>query len=275
MLAWAHNLQHWWHRRKHGELPHVRAILERRSLDSVFQPMVDLRTGAIIGHEALSRTPAGSADLPFDSLLGAAKEQRCQSQLELACLDYAIGHWLAGWGKGKLFSNISAKTLVQLHQSHEMDSLLQVLRQHKVQPTRLGLDISGYSRMLKIELLVDAIEPLRAAGITIALDDFKATHNSMGVWSKVRPDIVKLSSRWTRNLPTDPGINLAIGSLVRTAKKLNCALLAKSVESENELRAMRQLGVGLAQGHFLGHPAADPVMSLNLRAYAALAVATH
>ena len=250
-------------------------MLEKKSLDSVFQPMVDLRSGAIVGHEALVRAPRSLGDLPFSSLLGAAKEQHCQKQLELSCLEYAIERWLAERPKGQLFVNISAQTLVQLHESNAIDSLLLVLRKHKMQSKRMGLDITGYTRIPHLNTLVDALRLLRAAGLEIALDDFKASDSSMQVWTKVLPNMVKMAPRWTHEIDRNTENSRAVASLVRLTKNHDCLLLAKSVESESELRAMRHLGVDLAQGYFLGSPAADPITALNLRARAVLTAATH
>jgi len=270
MRQWTQNLQHWWQGRQSGNLLHVKSVLQKKSLGTVFQPIVDLRSGVLVGHEALMRASRALGELSFDSLLEAAKAQQCQRQLEFACLDYAIGQWLGDRPKGKLFCNISAETLVQLQEAGAIDTLLQLLRKHKMQPARMGLDISGYGRIVQLDPLVDALRPLRAAGMVIALDDFKASDSSMRAWTVILPDVVKMASRWTRNIDSDPENTRAVSSLVRLTQKHDCLLVAKAVESEAELRAMCKLGVNLAQGYFLGSPARDLASSLNLRARAVL-----
>jgi EAL domain-containing protein (putative c-di-GMP-specific phosphodiesterase class I) len=236
--------------------------------------MVELHNGAVFGHEAFVRAPRSLGELSFDHLLGAAREQHCQKQLELACLDYALEYWLADRPKGFVFGNISAQTLVQLHESAGIDALLQILRKHRVQPNRMGLDISGYTRIPRLDVLVAALQPLRVAGMQIALDDFKASESSMQAWAKVQPHIVKMAPRWTRNIDDDPENARVVTSLVRLSRGHNSLLLAKSVESEAELRVMRELGVNLAQGYFLGSPSLDLVTTVNLRARAVLSVAS-
>jgi EAL domain-containing protein (putative c-di-GMP-specific phosphodiesterase class I) len=274
MALWTQNLHQWWLSRRSNEALQVGTLLKQRSLGSVFQPMVELRSGVVYGHEAFVRAPRSMGELSYDNLLGAAKTQSCQNQLELACLDYAVEHWLVDRPKGLLFANISAETLEQLHTSTSVDTLLAVLRKHKVQPNRMGLDISGYTRISRLDVLVDALRPLRATGMQIALDDFKATNSSMQVWEKVQPHIVKMAPQWTRNIDTDPENARMVTRLVRLSKNHNSALLAKSVESESELRVMRELGVDLAQGYFLGSPSLDLVTTVNLRARAVLGVAS-
>lgn len=266
---WTQNIQHWWRARQNPDgdgAPRVSELLDSRSLATVFQPMVDLRTGSVVGHEALIRTPRSVGDWSYEDLLAAAKEQHFQKQFELGCLELAIEHFLADQPKGQLFVNISAYTLVQLHESGGIDTLLQVLRKHKLQPKRMGLDITGYTRIPSITTLVEAVQPLRAAGMAIALDDFKVSDNSMRVWTKLLPSIVKVAARWTRNVDTVTENSAMFNSLVRLTQNHDCVLLAKSVETEAELRTLRKLGVDLAQGYFLGSPAQDPISSLNLRA---------
>ncbi len=273
MRLWTQNIQHWWHARQNpasSNSPRVSALLDAKSLVTVFQPMVDLRTGAVVGHEALIRTPRTVGEWSYEELLLAAKEQHYQKQFELGCVEFAIEHFLADQPKGQLFVNISAYTLVQLQESGGTDAFLQLLRKHKLQPKRMGLDITGYTRIPSITTLVEAVQPLRAAGMAIALDDFKVSENSMRVWNKLLPSIVKMSSRWTRNVDTVKENSAMVASLVRLTQNHDCMLLAKSVESEAELRALRKLGVDLAQGFFLGSPAQDPISSLNLRARAVL-----
>ncbi len=270
MRVWTQNLQHWWHVRKGSGLPHVRTMLRQKNLGSVFQPMVELRNGSIIGHEALVRVPRSVAELSFDGLMGAAQAQRCQKQLEIACFEQVMECWLAERGKGKLFVNLSAQTLVQLHGSQAVDSLLELLRKHKIQPARLGLDITGYTRISSVSVLVDALRPLREAGCAVALDDFKGSDSSMRVWSKVLPNVIKMSPRWTRGIDDSADNRKVVASLVRLTKNHGSQLVAKSVETESELQTLRGLGVGLAQGYFLGSPCEEPTTVLNRRAHAAL-----
>lgn len=273
MHRWTQNLQRWWHARRGDGHLRVGTLLEKRSLGLVFQPMVELRSGNVLAHEALIRTPRSAGDLDFGGLMQAAKTQCCQMQLELACLDQAIECWLAERGKGLLFVNISASTLIELDEANAVDSLLAVLRKHKLQPKRLGLDITGYTRLARPGALAPALRHLRHAGITIALDDFKASDSSMQVWTEVLPHIVKLSPRWTRAVQHDADNCRALAKLAELTRKHHSMLLAKSVESETELRTLRALGVDLAQGYFLGSPSQEPINSLNLRARAVLEVA--
>jgi len=241
-------------------------LVAERALEPLYQPMVDLRSGVILAHEALMRAPRSLGEGGIDAVLDAAKQERCLRQFELACFELAITQWMALGGKGQLFVNFTAQTLVQLQESDATGMLLHLMRKHHMSPRRLGLDLSGYTRISQLDVLVEGLRPLRDAGVQIALDNFKASETSMKVWAKVLPNVLRMAPRWTHNIAIDPEQSRIVRSMVRLTRNHNALLVAKAVETEAELQMLASLGVDMAQGFFLGSPATEPVRSLNLRA---------
>ncbi len=266
MSDWLSKVQGWFGAGKASSTLRVMNLLAERALEPVYQPMIDLRSGVILGQEALVRAPRKMAETSFEALLEAAHQERCLKNFELACLELAMERWMAQNGKGQLFVNFSAQTLVQLQESDAAGMLLHLMRKHQISPRRMGLDLAGYTRIPQLDVLVEALRPLRDAGVTIALDNFKASESSMKAWAKVLPNVVKMAPRWTHNIAVDVEQSRVVRSMVRLTRNHNALLVAKSVESELELRTMKNLGVDMAQGFFLGSPAAEPVRTLNLRA---------
>ncbi|MDH4450450.1 MAG: EAL domain-containing protein [Rhodoferax sp.] len=249
----------------------LRELLAERSLEQVYQPVVDLTTGAIVGQEALVRTPRKLAQTNFDALLEAAHLEQCLDDLELACFELAIDQWMTHKGKGLLFVNVSAQTLMQLQAVHANDKLMKLLAKYGMSAAQLGLDLSGYSHLDQLDALVKALQPLRQAGVTIALDNFDAHASSMEAWARILPDIVKLSPRWTHNIAHNHEQRRVVLSMVHLAQRHRMRLVVKSVETDAELLHMKTLGVGFAQGFFLGGPSDAPLLSLNPRACDVLA----
>lgn len=250
----------------------VMNLLAQQALEPMFQPLVDVRSGVILGHEALVRVRRALADMSSEALLQAAQQEQCLKSVELACLELAMQRWGAQYGKGQLFVNFSAQTLVRLHASDSVGLLLELMQKHNMPARRMGVDVSGYTRIPRLEMLAEALRPLRDAGVGVALDNFKPSENGMRAWSVVLPHVVKMASRWTRRIAVDEEQSRVMRSMVRMARNHNALLLAKSVESEAELRKLKSLGVDMAQGFFLGSPATEPVHSLNLRAWDVLQV---
>lgn len=241
-------------------------LLAQRALRVVFQPLVDVRSGVIVGHEALARAPLTQPDFSVEHMLQASQEEHCQKNFELACLEQALTGWTRGEGRGQLFVNVSAATLVQLYGADLGGLLLERMRKYSVPARRVGLDVTDYGLLTDFAPLVAALKPLRAAGVLVALDDFKPSDRGMQAWARVLPNVVKLAPRWTHNLATEPQQAKTVESMVRLTRKHDSLLVAKAVESEDTLRAVASLGVHWAQGYFLGSPDSTPCRQLNLRA---------
>ena len=236
----------------------------------VFQPVVDFHSATVIGHKALIRESLKMLEPAFDRLLAAAQAQRRQQQFERGCLELAIRQWCREKPKGLLFATMSARSLLQMHESDGPDALLKLLEKHQLDPERMGLDITDYSRIADTKSLADCLRPLRTEGMVIALDDFKPSDSSMRVWGQLLPSLVKMAPRWTRNIEHNIEHQRMVRSLSRLTKNHDALLLAKSVESEADYRAMHRLGVDLGQGYFLGRPAPEFVRTLNVRASTAM-----
>lgn len=261
-----HTLRAWWLRRSAPSAPRVMPLLTDRALRAVFQPLVDVRSGVIVGHEALARAPLARPELTIERLLQASHEEHCQRNFELACAEQAFESWMAQGARGQLFVNLSAATLIQLYVSDLGGLLLERMRQYAVPVRRVGLDLMDYNHLADLDVLVAALKPLRAAGVGVALDDFKPSDSGMQAWAKVLPSVVKLAPRWTRNLATESQQAKTVESLVRLTRKHDSLLLAKCIESEDALRAAARLGVNWVQGYFLGSPDNIPCSQLNVRA---------
>jgi EAL domain-containing protein (putative c-di-GMP-specific phosphodiesterase class I) len=236
----------------------------------VFQPVVDFHSAAVVGHKALIRESIKILEPAFDRLLAAAQARHREQQFERGCLELAIRQWCHGKPKGLLFATMSANSLLQMHASEGIDALLKLLEKHQLNPERMGLEITGYSRIGDTKSLADCLRPLRTQGMVIALDDFKPSDSSMRVWGQLLPSMVKMAPRWTRHIEHNLDHQKIVRSLVRMTNKHNAMLVAKAVETEAEFRTLHQLGVGLGQGYFLGRPAPEFVRTLNVRASTAM-----
>lgn len=250
--------------------PSVLPVLTERvapdELVCAYQPVVHLGSGTISGHEALVRKIRSETLGNARELLDAVRDVRLQRDFELACVERAM----AGWGypvrHGHLFINITAKTLVNLEVQAEAGRLIKAIQRYGVPPARLVLEITGHGRFNMVHELVQTTNKLRALGVSLAMDDVKGSEGSLTMWKKLSPDVVKLDQRLTQGVAGDEARSKAIRALVAKAANFGCTLVAKGVESAQDLRALRELGVDFAQGYFLGSPDVAPAETLNLRA---------
>lgn len=261
-----HTLYEWWRLRRAAPPVGVMPLLASRSLRAVFQPLVDLQCGTIVGHEALARAPFTQSNLTVERMLQVSRGEHCLKNFELACVDLAFEHWGNSGADGQLFVNLSAVTLVLLHSSDLSGLILERMRKNGISARRVGVDVTDYSMVPDLDVLAAALKPLRAAGVAVALDDFKPSDRGMQAWGKVLPNAVKLAPRWTCNLAVESRQARMVESLLRLMRRHDSVVVVKAVESEDTLRAAAQLGVHWAQGYFLGCPDSAPCQQLNLRA---------
>jgi EAL domain-containing protein (putative c-di-GMP-specific phosphodiesterase class I)/DNA-binding response OmpR family regulator len=217
-------------------------VIDDHAFAPVYQPIVDLATGATVGHEALTRFVDGErpdrrfADATLVGLGGA---------LELACLRAAI-EGARGLPDGQWLSvNVSPSVVID---SPELAGIL-----------------ASTDRPLVLELTehvqIDDYSTLRAAlsalggSIRFAIDDTGAGFANFRPIVELHPDFVKLDIGLIRAIDSDPARQAFVSGMDYFATRAGCALIAEGVETDGERDMLRTLAVPLAQGYLLGRPA--------------------
>lgn len=263
-------LQRLYHRRVVSSSVPVVNLVRDKKLTSVFQPLARLNDGAIVGHQALARAPSIYWNSDAPALLEAAKDARIQGEFELACIEHALDCWAREHYQGRMFVNMSAHSVVDMELGIEVGRLLETISKHAVAAERIVFELTEHSKYSRVTELIHVLGKMRAGGVKIALDDIKGSAANLSLWSKVAPDIVKLDSRFTNGVASNENQSHAVQNMLRVARKLGGAVVAKGVDSGEDLRKLRDLGVHFAQGIFLGSPDASPIEVLNQRAKSAL-----
>lgn len=250
---------------------HPEDAIEHDTLATLYQPVIVLQSGAIDGHEALVRGRKKSGMETPQALLDAAQSAQMQMEFELACVDRALKNWGSPPGAGRLYLNLSAPMLANLSEPSRFKRLEGLFFSHRVSCSRVVVEVTQHRKLKEIGALERSTAALQALGCAIALDDVKASRRSLDLWLHLKPSIIKLDRRITQGLQQDPDKARVLRTLSNLAFKTGASLVAKAVESAEDLRIVRDAGVHLAQGHFLGFPAPAVVDTLNLRARNVLA----
>ncbi len=240
----------------------LRSVLQSQSLQPVFQPIVKLDDGSIYAHEALIRGPAGTPWHAPDALFRAAAQEGLGYALETAC----IATILRAWGQlqmgGRLFVNLSADALIQAFDTRGREGLVQWVHAFGIVPRMLVLEITEHERVTDMDRLAEVVHEVRSAGIHLALDDFGDGHSSLRLWSQIKPEVVKVDKYFTRNICDDGDKLKTIQALQHIATIFGSALVAEGIETAEELRVLRDVGVDYGQGYFLGRPVSAPLQTL-------------
>ncbi|EKE84542.1 GGDEF domain-containing protein [Idiomarina xiamenensis] len=241
----------------------LRTLIEKRTLEPLFQPIIDTFAGKIIGHEALIRGPKGhSLEFPND-LFRVAAEHHMLSELELACRDASLRRYQALAMPGRLFLNVNPNVLLEKH--HPQGSTLKMAEQLGIAPEKIVIELSEQYPVQDAKLLQYAIERYRDEGFAIAIDDLGSGYSGLKLWSELKPDYVKIDRYFISNIHQDPVKREFVQSIVALGRNMQSRVVAEGIESEDELQQLHALGVHYCQGFYLGRPAAQPLQQVDIR----------
>jgi EAL domain-containing protein (putative c-di-GMP-specific phosphodiesterase class I)/GGDEF domain-containing protein len=233
-------------------------LMRRQLLYPVYQPIASLADGVIFSHEALIRGPADTSFHTPDTLLRAAAHENLNHEFESHCVAVALDLWGSLNQPGRIFVNISADALLRLVGQHGCESLLALISSMGVSPRMLVLEITEYERVADMDQLATVVGLIRAAGVALALDDFGDGRSSLRLWSQIKPEFVKIDKYFTKAISQHADKLKTIQALQQIAAVFGTSLIAEGIETEDDLRVLRDLGIGYGQGYLLGRPARLP-----------------
>ncbi len=223
----------------------VRVTLAKDALQTVFQPIVDLRTGQTVGAEALARfdTPPFR---PPNLWFAEAAEVGLEQELEVAALRAALGQ-LHRMPPGLYMSlNASPATMASPEFRAAFDD---------VPAERVVLELTEHAGIEDYQAFGQAIDELRSRGIRLAVDDAGAGFASFAHILNLRPDVIKIDIALTRGIDTDPARRALGAALLNFGfEAYRATIVAEGVETEGELDTLRALGCRFGQGFLLGRP---------------------
>jgi diguanylate cyclase (GGDEF)-like protein len=135
----------------------------------------------------------------------------------------------------------------------------------------LVLEITEHERVDDMDELAAVVSEVRAAGVSLALDDFGDGRSSLRLWSQLKPEVVKIDKYFTRDISRDGDKLKTIQALLQIADIFGTSLVAEGIETAQDLRVLRDVGIAYGQGYFLGHPNTAPIQYLGTDAQRVLA----
>ena len=250
----------------------LRRAVDRGHLRLFYQPKLELTTGRITGVEALLRWqhPHRGLILP-DDFIPLAEETG---------LILPIGRWVLGeacmqarrWqdvfpeSSALLMSvNLSAR---QFQQPSLLAEVAQALRQSRLDPSRLVLEITEQVMMGDADATIGTLRELKALGVRLAIDDFGVGYSSLSYLKRFPVDALKIDRSFVAGLCKASEDAAIVQTVITLAHTLGMEVTAEGVESEEQLGQLRDLGCELGQGYLFGKPvegrALDDVLSRGL-----------
>jgi len=229
-------------------------LLEPGRLSVVFQPIFEVGSGQLrlYSLECLIRGPQGTnAERPA-VLFEYVRRKRAEAAIDRACVGAALTEAALLPVATSLNVNVHASTLAR--DLGFPAFLLERAEQAKIAPERLVVEIVEHAPPLDVPGFRRALEELRAAGLTIALDDVGLGQSNYKMILDVRPDIYKLDRYLVASAWNDPYRQVILDSLARMVRRLEARAVAEGVEDQNELVAVQATGIDLVQGFLFARP---------------------
>jgi diguanylate cyclase (GGDEF)-like protein len=232
----------------------ISAVIEAGTLTPVYQPIVDLNSGRVIGYEGLVRVPKQSTFPHAGALFDAAEVAGRVSDLDRAALDVVLrgAHGLDD--AVTLSVNVSPRTLESAEFS--ATTFLSILRRHGMSPGRVVLELTEREAIRDPERLRAALRGVQMAGVRIAADDVGAGNAGLRLLSQFQFDVVKIDLSLVQRAGEDK-THSVLRSIVEMADRLGATTIAEGVETSGQLRTARRLGITAGQGYLLGRPGPD------------------
>ena len=240
------------------KLPHQRAspssaalaeILLGQLVVPVFQPIVHMPSGAVVGYEALARGPEGSPLRTPDALFAAARADGLVAELDWLCRIRAIESASeAGLlAPASLFINVEPE-VAGLPPTPELQARLAAIK-----GLRVVVEFTERSLTARPAQLLGMAEQIRDRGWGIALDDVGADPASLALMPFLRPDVIKLDLRLIQDRP-DLAAAEIMSAVSAYAERSGATILAEGIETVEHVVIAQALGATLGQGWHFGRP---------------------
>lgn len=234
----------------------LRKALENDELDLHFQPIQDIKTGRLIGAEALVR---------WNSLeLGNVPPDRFIPVAESTGLIHGLGEWVLNraieqaihWKREfnfvlRLSVNFSSR---QFARESLVRSISKILRQPGVQPDMLEMEITEGLLMQGGDSIVSSLRKLKEMGVSLSIDDFGTGYSSLSYLKRFPIDTLKIDRSFIQNVVVDHDDSILIQAIIAMAHGLGLQVIAEGVETKEQFEFIRKQKCDLVQGFHLSKP---------------------
>jgi diguanylate cyclase (GGDEF)-like protein/PAS domain S-box-containing protein len=234
----------------------LRRAVNAGDLHLVYQPQVDLQTGATVGVEALVRwRHPVHGNVPPDRFIPLAEEAGLIGALDAWVLETACAQTMvwreAGAGGLTVAVNLSG---TEFEDGALVDRIADVLERHRLSPSDLELEITERVAVQQERSARETLDRLRAMGVRISIDDFGTGYSMLASLRQFPGDKLKVDKSFVAEIVDRQDRAPLVAAIVAMGHGLGLEVIAEGVETEEQLAALRRLGCDGAQGYYLGRP---------------------
>ena len=234
----------------------LRLAIERLEFSLHYQPQLDLRSGRIVGMEALLRWNRPDGGLVPPSVFVPV--------LESSGMIGAVGEWvlreacsqnrrwqMAGLPRLPVAVNLSA---IQFNRRNMADVIASILAETGLRAGDLELEFTESAVMQDTREVTNTIHRLDELGVQLALDDFGTGYSSLSYLRRFHLDKIKIDQSFVRDISVDPDDAAITAAIIGMARNLKVAVVAEGVETREQCQFLRDHGCDTIQGYYFSKP---------------------
>ena len=230
--------------------------LENKEFKAWLQPKVSLKTGKVVGAEALVRwqRPDGSMIYP-DKFIPIFEKNGFISNIDFAVLEQVLCYLRVAMNEGEEVVPVSVNFSRRHNEETDFVSrVVERLKTYGIPPHYLEAELTESIFMLDFATLTENIHKLKENGISISIDDFGSGYSSLNVLANVEADIIKLDRFFLNYADEDDKALTFIKYLVKMMKHMGYKVLAEGVETEEQIQLLNNVECDMVQGFYYARP---------------------
>ncbi len=233
-------------------LSEFRNLLDRSLFKVVYQPIISLRWGSILGWEALTRGPTDSYFRNPDIIFSFAEEVGLLFPLEKVYRQIAFNRLGEIGPDQKIFINIHPRTISD--PNFVRGETMKLIKEAGLKPINIVFEITERHSIHDFSSFNKTLEHYRNQGFLVAVDDAGSGFSCLQSIAEIRPDFIKIDMSLIRGIHTNAVKRSLMETFVIFAEKIGSTVIAEGIEEEEELETLANLGVHYGQGYYLGYP---------------------
>jgi len=229
--------------------------LERDELVLHYQPQVDVRSGTMVGIEALMRWRHGDKLVPPNDFIPAAEETGLIGRMSEWALHEAAHQWRR-WSEEFGYQHaISVNLTARMFERGDLSALLRkVLTSAGVPWSALQLEITETGLMKQMDAVLPALQDAIEQGVQLSIDDFGTGYSSLAYLTSLPITELKIDRSFVRQLGSSTQSSAVVNAIIALARSLGLRVVAEGVENLGQMNELYRLGCHVMQGYLFSQP---------------------